>query len=753
MSGSPKYSYASLQAERRRQAEQARQLRQQEEAARRAAAERRSAEERRDRLRAQAVSQGATLSGTIHGLLSSPAARFLAAGVGDELAGALGPLASDAQSAPDEASAQAVLRRLNDLSARVRRLVAAASAADALSNEVRADLETAEGELNGAANGRAARFLPEGAAAAWRDQLERLYQAAASAGDVEALRQCLADTGAWRGRVRQAANEAEAVRVASELAATDLRRVRGQCDALGGGELRPFAESGSVERLEGRVGELETTLPQATRRDAVASVHGEVRATGEEVRQVTETAAAVRRAAHLDQEGQALARLSGEVAALDAARSAKFDAAGWSTLRSGLAAARAHLDRKELEAGREALAAARNTFAAHTALVTRSFARWQRERDQAAAAQAAAVGALDAVRQDPDRRRWAYPAATDIERKLKEVERQIERDEFAAAERLASEAAGEATLLAATTDQCKAEAARLAELKARSATTQPMAGHTFDVDGAHDLARYLDAAESALKKGRLDEATETLSAAFDRLESHERTAAAEAERWQKDHDEAEVAVEAAARSVAALAEDEVVGRWAPDGVAGLNRQVETARGAFARGRFSDAVRAVARVPAEGQALAERASKMQLQADLQAEIAEGVARVMSEMGFFVDWTLQAPDNPRSPHLLSARRDSGDEITASVEPEGRISYEIGGRLEKRSRVNRRGDLVRECDSAEEQIRKMHDVLRELGIDTTDLTWDGQPPPDDHETAVENPALAQIRVEQHRTRAARR
>jgi hypothetical protein len=45
-------------------------------------------------------------------------------------------------------------------------------------------------------------------------------------------------------------------------------------------------------------------------------------------------------------------------------------------------------------------------------------------------------------------------------------------------------------------------------------------------------------------------------------------------------------------------------------------------------------------------------------------------------------------------------------------------------------------------------MHDILRELGIDTTDLTWDDQPGPDDMGAAAENPALATMRRTQSRT-----
>src|SRR5207244_553558 len=139
------------------------------------------------------------------------------------------------------------------------------------------------------------------------------------------------------------------------------------------------------------------------------------------LRATTEAATAARRSAHLAAEAQALARLRGEVAALDPARCQKFHPAGWTELQARLAAADAHLGRGELEASRPALAAARQAFDLHRTHVAREFQTWQRRRDDATAELAAGRTRLEGITRDEERRKWVAGPPHDLAKQADEV--------------------------------------------------------------------------------------------------------------------------------------------------------------------------------------------------------------------------------------------------------------------------------------------------------------------------------------------
>jgi hypothetical protein len=282
----------------------------------------------------------------------------------------------------------------------------------------------------------------------------------------------------------------------------------------------------------------------------------------------------------------------------------------------------------------------------------------------------------------------------------------------------------------------------------------------FDPEGSREIARLLDAACSALKQHRLDTARQHGTAARDRLTRHEEAARATATKWQKDHDDATATLAATRARLAALRADPVIGRWQEAGIAELERTLDQAQAELGqlrgdpdrdRQRFDNITRTADRLTPTITRLVTEANRLQVQADLQQQIADGVTRAMHDLGFAVAPALENPADPRSAIVLQASRDNGDLINVAVEHEGRIEYDVGGRLEKREEVGALGKPVKRCDEAEEQILRMHEILRALGINTDGLKWDDQPPPDDHGAAMANPVLAGLRQTQPRVKRA--
>lgn len=761
MSGTPKHTNASLEAERRRRVQEEREERAREEALRRAAEEARRAAERRDRVREAAGSQAVALLTRLSALEAAAGSRFVPTGPAADLRAGAQQAVDNARAAATEDAARAAQRLVGELAGRLDRLTAEVRAASQAADQLAAEAADAEAELTRTAASASARYLPAGGPAGWGGELDRVRQAVNDATDAEALRRAAAELSRVRGEVRRAAADADAAGRDAATADADARRLTEEIDAFAAGSLAPHAETGRVASLAATAGRLAAELSRAADRAAVADVRRALAAARDEFREAAGAAAANQRSAHLAAEGQELARLRGEVEALDPARSRKFDPTGWADLEAQLDAADGRLAGGQLEAGRQALAAARTGFDAHRREVARRFRQWQAERDTATQATAAARTAVETVRGDARRVRWVATPLHDLDRRLQDADRQVVREEFVPAAAAAREVGRDAARVGTLADDLAAEADRLTELRARAAAVQPTPGRTFDPTGARDTARHLDAADTALKANKLDDARTQVAAAQDRLARHEAAALAAAARWQQESDAAAAALAAARDRLAAFVADPVVGKWQGPALAEWDGQLTRAAADLAaatgdpdldRPRFAAAARTAAALTAAGPKLVAGANEFQVQADLQTQISDGVTRVMAELGFHVQTVLENPGDPRSAVVLQATRDNGDLIDVAVEHHGRIEYSVGGRLEKAEEVQvveGRSKVVKKCDEAEAQILRMHELLLGLGINTDGLKWDDQPPDDDG-AAAENPELARLRLAQQRIRA---
>lgn len=761
MSGA-KCTNASVTAARRAQARAEREERAREEAERRAAEERRLAQERCNRLREGAATQAASVLARLAALEHEPAGRFVASSAADELRGDVQRATEEARGASTETAARAAQRTVGEQAARFDRLANEARAAARAAEQVAAEADEADAELNRLLSGPAARYLPPGADSGWAASVSAARAAAGSATDAESVRRAATELSAARGEVRRAAAGAETAQQEAAEGAAEARRLTGEIDSFARGPLAAHAEPGRVTEIAGTVARAAGDLDRATDRAAVTDARRALAAARDEFRHAGEVAASNQRSAHLAAEGQALARLRAEFGALDSARSQKFDAPGYADVSARLTAAEQQLARGELEAVRQSVPAVRAALDAHTAEVGRRFRVWQTERDGATQAVTVARTAVRAVRDDARRARWVSPPLHDLDKRLGEADRQVTREEFVPARATATAVTQEAGRLGALGDELATESERVAELRGRASGAQPVPGLTFDPNGARDTARHLDAADAALKATKLGDAQQQTAAARDRLARHEGAARDAAERWQKERDEAAAALDAARDRLATLRADAVVGRWQRNALAEWDKQLAkaTADLGAARGdpdadrpRFAAARRAADGLTAAEPKMLDEANRLQVQADLQAQISSGVAQVMQELGFSVVSGAENPDDPRSAIVLQATRDNGDLIDVAVEHEGRIEYAVGGRLEKTEEVRvveGRDRVVKRCDQAEEQILRMHELLLQLGIETDGLKWDDQPP-DDGGAEAENPVLTQMRRNQPRARSA--
>jgi hypothetical protein len=259
----------------------------------------------------------------------------------------------------------------------------------------------------------------------------------------------------------------------------------------------------------------------------------------------------------------------------------------------------------------------------------------------------------------------------------------------------------------------------------------------FDTAGRRDIELFFDRVALSLNGGHADKARSNIEQIERRFVTHQRVVQEELQRWQTQRDAATEKVHGARDRLDALLSDSVVSRWMGSKLEALNQRIQKAEAAIANSQFADAVRFTDGVVEQAERLAHEAEPLELQAAIQHQIADGIQEAMEELGFGLEREEEDQDNPNSAILFRALKDVGGlqpaAIAVAVEQSGHIEYDVAGAFEKRESYDpelRRP--VHTCDEAEQQLLKIHALLRRIGIETTDIKWDGKPPNDPNAAA---------------------
>lgn len=183
-------------------------------------------------------------------------------------------------------------------------------------------------------------------------------------------------------------------------------------------DLVRFAPAEQVNALRTRVRELEIVINETILEERARATLADVQSLRENLRSLTTQANAAKICEALAAEEAEVTKLEYQVAALDRARSEKFDRGGVTNLARLLADARSNLQSQNLSQVRRDIGAARQILVHHQAEVTKQIVAWRAARDQAEMALAAANDRIAGLRADEIIVRWGSGELAALEERL-----------------------------------------------------------------------------------------------------------------------------------------------------------------------------------------------------------------------------------------------------------------------------------------------------------------------------------------------
>ncbi len=191
-----------------------------------------------------------------------------------------------------------------------------------------------------------------------------------------------------------------------------------------------FAPADHLEALRTRLRELEIVINETILEERARATLADVKSLRENLRSVIAQANAAKLCEALAGEESELTKLEHQVAALDRARSDKFDRTGAMNLARLLADARSNLQSQDLPQVRRDIVAAQQILVRHQVEVTKQFVAWQAARDRAEMALAAASDRIAGIRADEIIVRWGSGEIASLEERLVRTRKLLSEERF-----------------------------------------------------------------------------------------------------------------------------------------------------------------------------------------------------------------------------------------------------------------------------------------------------------------------------------
>ena len=191
-----------------------------------------------------------------------------------------------------------------------------------------------------------------------------------------------------------------------------------------------FAPAEQVNALRTRLRELEIVINETILEERARATLAEVKFLRESLRSLTAQANAAKLCETLAAEEAEVTKLEHQVAALDRARSDKFDRTGAMNLARLLADARSNLQSQNLPQVRRDIAAARKILVNHQAEVTKQLVAWQAAKDRAEMGLAAAGDRIAGLRADEIIVRWGTGELASLEERLERSSKLLSEERF-----------------------------------------------------------------------------------------------------------------------------------------------------------------------------------------------------------------------------------------------------------------------------------------------------------------------------------
>ena len=191
-----------------------------------------------------------------------------------------------------------------------------------------------------------------------------------------------------------------------------------------------FIPAEHLDALRTRLGELEIVINETILEERARATLADVQSLREILRSLTAQANAAKLCEALAAEEAEVTKLEHQGAALDRARSDKFDRTGAMNLARLLADARSNLQSQDLPQVRRDITAARQILVNHQAEVTKHFVAWQAAKDRAELTLATAGDRIAGLRADEVIVRWASGELASLEERLERLSTLVQEERF-----------------------------------------------------------------------------------------------------------------------------------------------------------------------------------------------------------------------------------------------------------------------------------------------------------------------------------
>jgi len=413
-----------------------------------------------------------------------------------------------------------------------------------------------------------------------------------------------------------------------------------------------------------------------------------------------------------------------DLASLDRSLCVQHDANGYQSTRQHLATTVNLLRQHEVSQADAELTSARRALQEHRQRVETHLVKWREERRKAEESLAIVRQSVDVARDDER----IFPHVQDglraIENKMSRLQDRFEQNHFDAVQR---EAAGLSAELAGAMDAAQVLAQVVDEQARLVQAVGDASSSRFDAEGREEVGRLVSGIQDAVRRKQIADPDKELDSLRSRIDEHIAVVSEQLAEWNERRAEIGALIGEAEDRASAMASDETLMRWAGPDIDSLREHLGALSQMADDGAFERAKDGVTDWNEKAEAVLTAVEEVQLKEEQRNFILSGVQDVLRDMGFDVEDGFPCPEdsgNPFSATILRARQVNGRSISVSIphEREEEVWYEVDGF--DMNVDSQEGQLVRTCDEAQSQLEELHEQLHGLGIEMSELWWDGKP-----------------------------
>ena len=213
-------------------------------------------------------------------------------------------------------------------------------------------------------------------------------------------------------------------------ATDELGDIEAALAAFSQSEAVRFIQAEQLEALRNRVHELKLVIKETILEDRVRAAGGDLRAIREDLQMLTSQAETAKLCEDLAVEEAEVVKLEQRIAALDRARSEKFDRPGFDDVTNLLKSARSHVQRQDLPQARRDAATAHQKLEKHRTDVAQRFTAWRAAKDRAELSLVTVGDRIAGLRADEVVLRWASDELAALEERFESVAKLVQAEQF-----------------------------------------------------------------------------------------------------------------------------------------------------------------------------------------------------------------------------------------------------------------------------------------------------------------------------------